>query len=179
MFNNHLAFKQLRASNYLRAYYLRAYKEPLHLSRNLYKSALSLQNKPNLLNTQMNVKSFHTADYENKSNRKLGENKPNTKPNKPNLLDDQMNVNKVLTKDYENETAFRLRQNKPNQTQSPLNWHNCFVETNLREFLAKFLLSPDFFRNSPSIILTPSSQSDFSLFWRICTYSIDQWLQVA
>jgi hypothetical protein len=36
-----------------------------------------MQNKPNLLNALMNVKSFHTVDYENKSNWKLGENKPN------------------------------------------------------------------------------------------------------
>jgi len=39
-----------------------------------------MQNKPNLLDAQMNVKSFHTVDYENKSNWKLGENKPNTNP---------------------------------------------------------------------------------------------------
>ena len=35
------------------------------------------QNKPNLLNAQMNVTSFITKDYENKSNWTLGENKPN------------------------------------------------------------------------------------------------------
>jgi len=39
-----------------------------------------MQNKPNLMGAQMNVKSFHTADYENKSNWTLGENKANTKP---------------------------------------------------------------------------------------------------
>ena len=33
-------------------------------------------NKANLLDAQMNVKSFHTVDYENKSNWTLGENKP-------------------------------------------------------------------------------------------------------
>ena len=64
--------------------YLRAYKAPLHLSRNLYKSALFMQNKPNFLDALMNVTSFYTVDYENKSNWKLGENKPNTKPIKPN-----------------------------------------------------------------------------------------------
>ncbi len=71
-----------RESSYLRAYkaiYLRAYKA-LHLSRALYKSALFMQNKPNLMDALMNVKSIHTVDYENKSNWTLGENKPNTNP---------------------------------------------------------------------------------------------------
>jgi len=36
-----------------------------------------MQNKANLLDAQMNVTSFHTVDYENKSNWTLGENKPN------------------------------------------------------------------------------------------------------
>ena len=35
-----------------------------------------MQNKPNLLDAQMNLKSFHTVDYENIANCKLGENKP-------------------------------------------------------------------------------------------------------
>jgi len=39
-----------------------------------------MQNKPNLLAPQMSVTSFYTVDYENKSNWKLGENKPNSKP---------------------------------------------------------------------------------------------------
>ncbi len=39
-----------------------------------------MQNKPNLLDAQMNVTSFTTKDYENKSNWKLGENKPNSNP---------------------------------------------------------------------------------------------------
>jgi hypothetical protein len=39
-----------------------------------------MQNKPNLLNAQMNVTSFYTVDYENIANWKLGENKPNTNP---------------------------------------------------------------------------------------------------
>jgi hypothetical protein len=50
---------------------------PLHLSRGLYKSPLFMQNKPNLLNTKMNVSKVLTNDYENKSNWTLGENKPN------------------------------------------------------------------------------------------------------
>ena len=35
-----------------------------------------MQNKPNLLNNQMNVTSFYTVDYENIANWTLGENKP-------------------------------------------------------------------------------------------------------
>ncbi len=57
--------------------YLRAYKAPLHLSRTLYKSALFMQNKPNLLNAQMNVSSVITNYYENVRLHRRGENKPN------------------------------------------------------------------------------------------------------
>jgi len=35
-----------------------------------------MQNKPNFLESQMNIKSLHTVVYENKSNWTLGENKP-------------------------------------------------------------------------------------------------------
>jgi len=44
-----------------------------------------MQNKPNFLESQMNVTSLITVDYENKSNWTLGKNKANTKPNKANL----------------------------------------------------------------------------------------------
>jgi len=43
-----------------------------------------MQNKPNLLDAQMNANAVITKDYENKSNWTLGENKPNTKPIKAN-----------------------------------------------------------------------------------------------
>ena len=43
-----------------------------------------MQNKPNLPDAQMNVTSFYTVDYENKSNWKLGENKPNQSQYKAN-----------------------------------------------------------------------------------------------
>ena len=71
--------KYLRAY-YLCAYYLRAYKAPpLHLSRELYKSPLFMQNKPKVKIGKMNVTSFITMAYENKSDWTLGEsgkNKP-------------------------------------------------------------------------------------------------------
>ncbi len=66
----------LGRNEYQESSYLRAYKA-LHLSRTLYKSALFMQNKPNLPDVLMNVKSIHTVVYENKSNWTLGENKPN------------------------------------------------------------------------------------------------------
>ena len=65
----------------------------------------------------MNVTSLITVDYENKSNWKLDENKPNTNPIKPNFRKAKMNENLFATKDYENEVAFRFRENKPNRTQ--------------------------------------------------------------
>ena len=97
---------------------LRAYKA-LHLSRTLYKSALFMQNKPNLPDAQMNINSLLTKDYENVPLRRRGENKPNTNPIKPNLRKAEMNLNFYLTKDYENERLRRCGENKPNQTQSP------------------------------------------------------------
>jgi len=39
-----------------------------------------MQNKPNFRKSQMNVSIFSKMAYENKSNRTLGENKPNTNP---------------------------------------------------------------------------------------------------
>ena len=47
-------------------------------------SGCFMQNKPNLLDTQMNIRSLITVDYENIANWKLGENKANTKPIKAN-----------------------------------------------------------------------------------------------
>ncbi len=71
---------------------------------------LFMQNKPNLLDAQMNTNSCATTYYENKWQRTLGENKPNSNPisSKAN-----MNANAFSQKDYENKTAFRLEQNKP------------------------------------------------------------------
>ena len=57
---------------------------PLHLSRELYKSPLFMQNKPNFQKSQMNVNPYNTTDYENISDWTLGQNKPNSNPIKPN-----------------------------------------------------------------------------------------------
>ena len=87
---------------------------PLHLSRTLYKSTLFMQNKPNFLKAIMNATSLITMNYENKSNRTLGENKPNSNPIKPNFQKAQMNVNSLITKDYRKNDAFAVQKNKPN-----------------------------------------------------------------
>ena len=87
---------------------------PLHLSRILDKSPLFMQNKPNFQNAQMNVTSLITVDYENKSNWKLGKNKPNTNPIKPNFRKAKMFLNFYLTRDYENKSNWKLGENKPN-----------------------------------------------------------------
>ncbi len=79
-----------------------------------------MQNKPNLLNTQMNVNKVLTKDYENVRLHRRGKNKPNsnpikpnspsairntqyairnTNPNKANFLEDKMNTTFFLTKD--------------------------------------------------------------------------------
>jgi len=51
----------------------------------------------------MNVTSFITKYYENKWQRKVRKNKPNSKPIKANLRKAKMNVNSLITKDYSNE----------------------------------------------------------------------------
>ncbi len=86
-----------------------------------------MQNKPNLLDAQMNVTSVKTMNYEQITMNYANKNKANTKPIKANLLNTQMNVSSVLTKDYENVPLRRRRENKPktnpikpNQTQTKL-----------------------------------------------------------
>ena len=81
-----------------------------------------MQNKPNLLNAQMNVSPFETKDYENKRLADMAKTKPiqtqykaktNPIPEKP-----KMNVTSILTKVYENITTFRPKKTNPIQTQS-------------------------------------------------------------
>jgi len=66
----------------------------------------------------MNLNKVLTRDYENNSNCKPCENKPNTNPNKPNLLDFQMNVSNIITKDYESQRLSRQNENKANTNPS-------------------------------------------------------------
>jgi len=73
-----------------------------------------MQNEPNFQKSQMNVNKVLTKDYENKWQRTLGENEPNTNPIKPNLRKAKMNVNSLITKDYRKKDDFAVRKNKPN-----------------------------------------------------------------
>ncbi len=73
-----------------------------------------MQNKPNFLRSKMNVKSYNTNDYENKWQRKVRKNKPNSNPIKPNLKRAKMNINLFIIKDYRKKDDFEVRINKPN-----------------------------------------------------------------
>ncbi len=77
-------------------------------------AVLNMQNKANFQDTQMNVNSYNTTDYENKWQRRVRKNKPNSNPIKPNCLKAKMNVNSILTKDYERNDIFAVYENKPN-----------------------------------------------------------------
>ena len=107
-----------RESSYLPAYKAAVIYVPIsHLyicRESSTKQLLFMQNKPNLLDAQMNVTSFYTVDYENKSNWKLGKNKPNSNPNKPNFRKAKMNTNSCATKDYRKKDDFAVQKNKPN-----------------------------------------------------------------
>jgi len=60
-----------------------------------------MQNKANFLDAQMNVNLYNTTDYENKWQRRVRKNKPNSNPNKPNLPEGKIDAKCVVTKDYE------------------------------------------------------------------------------
>ena len=75
---------------------------------------LFMQNKPNLLDAQMNANSCTTTDYENKWQQRVRKNKPNSNPIKPNFQKAKMNVNLTLTKNYRKKDDFAVRINKPN-----------------------------------------------------------------
>ena len=73
---------------------------PLHLSRELYKSTLFMQNKPNFRKAKMNLSCLYTKEYKNFIPLAGQKNKPNSNPIKPNFKKAKMNVNLTLTKDY-------------------------------------------------------------------------------
>ena len=75
---------------------------------------LFMQNKPNLLDTQMNVSNSNTMTYKNFTPLAGEKNKPNSNPNKPNFKKAKMNVNSLITKDYRKKDDFAVRINKPN-----------------------------------------------------------------
>ncbi len=65
----------------------------------------------------MNVNQYNTKNYENISNRTLGENKPNSNPIKPNFKRARMNVNSLITKDYRKKDDFSAKKTNPIQSQ--------------------------------------------------------------
>jgi hypothetical protein len=62
----------------------------------------------------MNANLYNTTDYENKWQRRVRKNKPNSNPIKPNFQKAEMNVNLTLTKDYRKKDDSAVRINKPN-----------------------------------------------------------------
>ncbi len=62
----------------------------------------------------MNVNPYNTKDYENKWQRRVRKNKPNSNPIKANLKRAKMNINSFITKDYRKKDDFLVRINKPN-----------------------------------------------------------------
>jgi len=60
-----------------------------------------MQNKPNFKDAQMKASISLQMAYENKYNRTLGENKPNSNPIKPNLPEGKIDAKCVFTKEYE------------------------------------------------------------------------------
>ena len=91
---------------------------PLYICRERSTNQLLfMQNKPNLLDAKMNVNSLITTDYENKWQRRVRKNKPNSNPIKPNLRKAKMNVNSFITKDYRKKTLSQSEKTNPIQTQ--------------------------------------------------------------
>ena len=100
---NHLITHKHRESSYLRAY-----KAHLHLSRTLYKSTLFMQNKPNLLDAQMNVNTVITMNYEQITMNNANKNKPNSNPNKPNFKRGTYTVLRSVAQEAADTIIFNL-----------------------------------------------------------------------
>ncbi len=104
-------------------------KLPLYICREpSTNQLLFMQNKPNLLDAQMNVNPYNTKEYNNETAFRRGKNKPNSNPIKPNSRKAKMNVNLTLTKDYRKKDDFIVRINKPNfqnaKNECKLNFNN-------------------------------------------------------
>ncbi len=105
----------------------------------------------------MNVNLYNTMDYENKWQRRVRKNKPNSNPNKPNLRRARMNINSIITKDYRKKDDFVVRINKPNS--NPI---SATPKMNVNAFLQKDYENKTAFRlekNKPNSnpICRPSS----------------------
>ncbi len=87
-----------------------------------------MQNKPNLLDTQMNVNPYNTTDYENIANWTLGENKPNSKPicQRAKLMQ-SVYLQRIMKKN----AAKGYEETKPKQTQNKANLLNAQINVSL------------------------------------------------
>jgi len=109
----------------------------------------------------MNVNSLITTDYENKWQRRVRKNKPNSNPIKPNSRKAQMNVNSLITKDYRKNDAFVVRKNKPNSNpiskKAKMN-ANVFVT---RDYENETALRPQ--KNKPTQSQFPKGQNELKI----------------
>jgi len=78
-----------------------------------------MQNKPNLLDVQMNVSIYYTKVYKNEAASGSGKNKPNSNPIKPNCPEGKIDAKCVFKKDYRKKDDFLVRINKPNFFKGP------------------------------------------------------------
>ena len=90
---------------------------PLHLSRELYKSNLFLQNKANSPGVQYDTTPFITRTYMIFCNFFISKNKAKQTQNKAKFKSAKMNITSLLTKGSEIFRPFTRRKNKANQTQ--------------------------------------------------------------
>ena len=113
-------------------------------ARNLYKSPLFMQNKPNFRNTEMHASIYYTKAYSNETAFRRGKNKPNSNPiqtqTNPIAGRLKMNINSLITKDYENIYPCGSPKNKPNSNpipQEPKMNPNFFVQKWLWKWCSK------------------------------------------
>ncbi len=100
---------------YAASYTLFPIRNTLHILSSVFCFLSSvLTNKPNLVRRRRIANSVCTKDYENKWQRRVRKNKPNTNPNKPNLRRAKMSVNLYVIEDYRRKDDFAVRKNKPN-----------------------------------------------------------------
>jgi len=113
--------------------------KPLHLSRELYKSTLFMQNKANLHNDEMNVSNYIIRASEDFCNFFRRKNKAKQTQNKPNLQNAQINISTCNRKEYEIFRPFSRRKNKAKQTQVKPNFSSKLAS--FSRILALFLLT--------------------------------------
>jgi len=140
-------------------------------SRHLYTCKESSTNHPLLCKTNpilsavggllMNVKSIHTVAYENKWQRRVRKNKPNSNPNKPNFRKAQMNVNSLITKDYRKKDDFAVQKNKPNS--NPILSAVGGLQMNLNFYLTKDYENESTFRRRENKPNTKPIKANFKL----------------